>query len=166
MATATETTTHPEPPRHLRHTKAPTLVFKNVQEVDRYVALVVEGMIRENNAAGLPTVLGLPTGSTPIGVYRELIRLHEEEDLDFSRVMTFNLDEYWPMDPGSIHSYNLWMRETFFDHVNILEKNIHIPRGDLNREEIDSFCDEYERKIEKAGGVHLQLLGIGRTGHM
>lgn len=166
MATVTPATTSSEPPRHLRHTKAPTLVFRNVQEVDRYVALVIEGLIRENNAAGLPTVLGLPTGSTPIGVYRELIRLHREEDLDFSRVITFNLDEYWPIDHDSIHSYNLWMRKTFFDHVNIPEQNIHIPRGDIPQEDVEAFCDEYERLIEKVGGIHLQLLGIGRTGHI
>jgi glucosamine-6-phosphate deaminase len=150
----------------LRHTKAPTLVFRNAREVDKHAALVIESLIRENNSAGVPTVLGLPTGSTPIGVYRELIRQHKEEELDFSQVVTFNLDEYWPMDPRSIHSYNRWMRETFFDHVNIPEENIHIPQGNLRREEIEAFCEEYERAIEKAGGIDLQLLGIGRTGHI
>ena len=152
--------------QYLHQTRIPTLLLEGPRDVDRHVALVVEGLIRENNSAGLPTVLGLPTGSTPIGVYRELIRLHEEEDLDFSRVITFNLDEYWPMPPDSIHSYNRWMRETFFDHVNIPEENIHIPKGDLKSHEVDAFCDEYEQKIERAGGIDLQLLGIGRTGHI
>lgn len=152
--------------QYLRHTKIPTLLFQNAKEVDKHVALIVEGLIRENNSAGLPTVLGLPTGSTPIGVYRELIRLHHDEDLDFSRVVTFNLDEYWPMDHNSIHSYNRWMRETFFDHVNISEGNIHIPRGDIPRQDVEAFCDDYERAIERAGGIQLQLLGIGRTGHV
>ena len=95
--------------QYLRHTKVHTLVFKTAREVDKHVALVVEGLIRENNSAGVHTVLGLPTGSTPIGVYRELIRLHREEDLDFSNVVTFNLDEYWPMEKDSIHSYNRWI---------------------------------------------------------
>jgi glucosamine-6-phosphate deaminase len=141
-------------------------MFPNASEVDRHVALVVESLIRENNSAGVPTVLGLPTGSTPIGVYRELIRLHREENLDFSRVITFNLDEYFPMPPQSIHSYHRWMRANFFDHVNIPEENIHIPKGDIPAEEVDAFCEEYERAIERAGGIQLQLLGIGRTGHI
>jgi len=155
-----------QPAQQLRHTKAPTLAFDTASEVDSYVALVVEGTIRENNAAGLPTVLGLPTGSTPIGVYRELIRLHREDDLDFSQVTTFNLDEYWPMDPASIHSYNRWMRETFFDHVNVPEDNIHVPQGTIDRNDVEAYCDEYERAIEKAGGIQIQLLGIGRSGHI
>lgn len=166
---SSETTAHclaPHATQYLRQTRIPTLLLDSPRDVDRHVALVVEGLIRENNSAGLPTVLGLPTGSTPIGVYRELIRLHEEEDLDLSHVITFNLDEYWPMDPSSIHSYNRWMRETFFNHVNIPEENIHIPRGDLKADEIDAFCEDYERKIEQAGGIDLQLLGIGRTGHI
>ncbi len=141
-------------------------MFESSAEADKHVALVVESLIRENNSAGMPTVLGLPTGSTPIGVYRELIRLHQEEDLDFSQVVTFNLDEYYPMDPTSIHSYRRWMNETFFDHVNIPEENIHIPQGDLPRDEVDDFCDEYEREIERAGGIDIQLLGIGRSGHI
>src|SRR5262245_1068833 len=152
--------------QYLRSTKIPTLMFHNAAEVDKHVALVVESLIRENNSAGVPTVLGLPTGSTPIGVYRELIRLHREEGLDFSQVITFNLDEYFPMSPGSIHSYNRWMRANFFDHVNIPEENINIPRGDLPAEDVDAYCEEYEHAIEHVGGIQLQLLGIGRTGHI
>jgi glucosamine-6-phosphate deaminase len=149
-----------------RHTKVPTLVFENSHDVAFHVAKIVEALIRERGADGKQTVLGLPTGSTPIGVYRELIRMHREESLDFSNVVTFNLDEYWPLDPNSIHSYNRWMRETFFDHVNIPPENIHIPRGDLKSREIDQFCQDYELQIEEAGGIDLQLLGIGRTGHI
>jgi len=152
--------------QYLRHTKLPSLMFRNAREAAKHVALVIESLIRENNSAGIPTVLGLPTGSTPIGVYRELIRLHREEGLDFSQVITFNLDEYWPMSPDSIHSYQRWMRVNFFDHVNIPEENIHIPRGDIPLEEVDAFCEEYERQIEKVGGIDVQLLGIGRTGHI
>jgi glucosamine-6-phosphate deaminase len=150
----------------MRHTRVPTLVFKNAREVDRHVALVVESLIRENNSAGLRTVLGLPTGSTPIGVYRELARLHREEGLDFSNVVTFNLDEYWPMEKESIHSYHRFMREAFFDRVNIPPENIHIPDGTIPLRDVDSFCEAYERAIEKAGGIDLQILGIGRTGHI
>jgi glucosamine-6-phosphate deaminase len=150
----------------VRHTKIPTVVFENSRRVDRHVALVIESLIRENNSAGEPTVLGLPTGSTPIGVYRELIRLHEEEDLDFSNVVTFNLDEYLPMDPGSIHSYHRFMRENFFDHVNVPEENVHIPKGNVPLERVDAYCDEYEREIDRVGGIDIQLLGIGRTGHI
>lgn len=152
--------------QYLRNTKIPTLMLHNAAEVDKHVALVVEGLIRENNSAGVPTVLGLPTGSTPIGVYRELIRLHRDEGLDFSHVITFNLDEYFPMASTSIHSYNRWMRANLFDHVNIPEENINIPRGDLPADEVDAFCEEYERAIERVGGIQLQLLGIGRTGHI
>lgn len=152
--------------QYVRHTRIPTLMFRNATEVDRHVALVVESLIRENNSAGVPTVLGLPTGSTPIGVYRELVRLHKEEGLDFSNVVTFNLDEYFPMSPRSIHSYNRWMRANFFDHVNVREENINIPRGDLAPEEVEAFCEEYERAIERAGGIQLQILGIGRNAHI
>ena len=166
MTTKTPPRRSTQTAQYLRHTKVPTLVFANAREVAKHVAIVIESLIRENNSAGVPTVLGLPTGSTPIGVYRELIRLHHEEDLDLSQVITFNLDEYWPIPSDSIHSYNRWMRETFFDHVNILEENIHLPRGDLPLDAVAAFCEEYERKIEKAGGIQLQLLGIGRTGHI
>ena len=150
----------------MRNTKIPTLMFRTASEADKHVALVVDNLIRENNSTGTPTVLGLPTGSTPIGVYRELARLHREEGLDFSQVVTFNLDEYWPMDPDSIQSYNRWMRANFFDHVNIPAESIHIPRGDIPLEEVDAFCEDYEREIDKYGGIQLQLLGIGRTGHI
>ena len=136
-----------QPAKCLLHTKIPTRLFMSSQDVDQYVASIVVELIRENNSAGLPTVLGLPTGSTPIGVYRELIRQYDEEDLDFSKVITFNLDEYWPMSPKSDHSYRRWMNESFFDHVNILDDNIHIPRGELSRDAVEIFCEEYEREI-------------------
>jgi glucosamine-6-phosphate deaminase len=164
--TSGQASPHAAPAQALRHTKVPTLIFGNTREVDQHVALVVVSLIRENNSAGLKTVLGLPTGSTPIGVYRELIRLHREEALDFSNVVTFNLDEYWPMPKDSIHSYNRFMRETFFDHVNIPPQNIHIPDGTIPLRDADAFCDAYEHAIEKAGGIDLQILGIGRTGHI
>ncbi len=152
--------------RFVRHTKVPTVIFETSSELAKYVASVVAKLIRAKNEAKTPVILGLPTGSTPLGVYRELIRLHNEEQLDFSNVITFNLDEYWPMDPESIHSYHKFMRENFFDHVNVKPENIHIPRGDIAAEDVDAYCEEYERTIEKFGGLDLQLLGIGRSGHI
>src|SRR5437773_1799189 len=151
---------------YVPHTKIPTLVFPTSTQASRHVALMIESLIRQNNSANRPTVLGLATGSTPVGLYRELIRLHKEAGLDFSRVVTFNLDEYYPMAPEDIHSYNRWMRETFFDHVNIPEKNIHIPDGLTPLEEVEEYCARYEQLIRRAGGIDLQILGIGRTGHV
>src|SRR5205085_12299155 len=124
----------------------------------RHLALMIESMIRQNNSAGRSTVLGLPTGSTPLGLYRELIRLHKENSLDFSRVVTFNLDEYYPMRPESPHSYNRWMREALFDHLNVPVENIHIPDGTIRPEDADDFCARYELQIKKAGGIDLQIL--------
>ena len=117
------------------------------------------------HAAGKATVLGLATGSTPVGLYRELIRLHKDEGLDFSRVVTFNLDEYYPMPKEDPHSYFRWMHETFFSHINIQWNNIHIPDGTVVQDEVDAFCAEYEKKIRASGGIDVQILGIGRTGH-
>jgi glucosamine-6-phosphate deaminase len=114
----------------------------------------------------LHAVLGLATGSTPIGVYRELIRLHREEGLSFSNVVTFNLDEYYPMAPDSIHSYHRFMWENLFDHIDIRPENVHIPRGDVPREEVEAFCAEYEQAIRAAGGIDFQILGVGKTGHI
>jgi glucosamine-6-phosphate deaminase len=111
-------------------------------------------------------VLGLATGSTPIGVYRELIRMHREEGLSFADVVTFNLDEYYPMAKDSVHSYHRYMWENLFAHVDIDPDNVHIPPGDLPREQLDEACLRYELEIERAGGVDFQLLGIGKTGHI
>ncbi len=151
---------------YVPHTKIPTLVFPTSAQASRHVALMIESLIRQNNSAGRPTVLGLATGSTPVGLYRELIRLHKEAGLDFSRVVTFNLDEYCPMEPDDPHSYNRWMRETFFNHVNIRAENIHIPDGTIPLAEVDEYCARYEQLIRRAGGIDLQILGIGRTGHI
>lgn len=146
--------------------RAPVLIFDSPGEVATQVAQRIANLIEERQAVGQQFVLGLPTGSTPIGVYQELIRMHEEEGLDFSNVVTFNLDEYYPMDPESLQSYHRFMAENFFDHVNIPEENIHIPRGDIPRKEVERHCIEYEHAIEKAGGIDLMLLGIGRSGHV
>lgn len=143
-----------------------TLVFRTARDASRHAAHLVERLVRDNAAAGRPTVLGLATGSTPVGFYRELIRLHRDEGLDLSAVVTFNLDEYFPIPGDDAHSYRLWMHETFFDHVNIRPENIHIPDGTLKPEAVEDFCTRYEADIEAAGGIDLQILGIGRTGHI
>src|SRR3954447_15710644 len=151
---------------YVSHTKIPTLVFPTSAQASRHVALMIESLIRQNNSANRPTVLGLATGSTPVGLYRELIRLHKEAGLDFSRVVTFNLDEYYPIQPDDPHSYHRWMHETFFDHVNILPQNIHIPDGTIRPQDAEDYCARYEQLIRRTGGIDLQILGIGRTGHI
>lgn len=152
---------HPVP-----HTRTPVLRFVNALAASQYVAREIDKLIRSRNAAGKATVLGLATGSTPVGLYRELIRLHEEEKLDFSNVVTFNLDEYLPMQREDSQSYFRFMHETLFNHVNVKAQNIHIPDGTWPVEEIDERCAEYEKKIKAAGGIDIQILGIGRTGHI
>ncbi|MBV9122588.1 MAG: glucosamine-6-phosphate deaminase, partial [Planctomycetes bacterium] len=151
---------------YVPNTKIPTLVFPTSVQASRHVALMIESLIRQNNSARRPTVLGLPTGSTPVGLYRELIRLHQEAGLDFSQVITFNLDEYYPMAPDDMQSYRRWMQETLFDHINLAPENIHIPDGTIPKEEIQDYCAEYEQMIRRAGGIDLQILGVGRTGHI
>lgn len=109
-------------------------------------------------------VLGLATGSTPVGTYQELIRMHREDGLDFSKVVSFNLDEYYSITPDNSQSYNYFMFENLFNHVNIEKGNINIPDGQAL--DIKTYCNEYDNKIEKIGGIDLQLLGIGVNGHI
>ena len=143
-----------------------TVIVENHDELGRLVAARIAELIRERAAERRPAVLGLATGSTPIGVYRELIRLHREEGLSFRQVLSFNLDEYYPMDPGSLHSYHRFMWENFFSHLDIPRENVRIPRGDLPRAQAKEECRRHEEAIHAAGGIDLQLLGIGRTGHI
>src|SRR5687767_10846546 len=158
------------PSRVREHTAAreriPTFVLDEHEDIAHVVASRIATLIRERERAGRQIVLGLATGSTPIGVYRELIRLHREEGLSFRNVVTFNLDEYYPMLPDSIHSYHRFMWENLFDHVDVRRENVHIPRGDIPRDEVDAACKQYERDIAAAGGIDFQLLGVGKTGHI
>ena len=157
------------PPQTLRDAqlvRTPTRVFRHSAEAVRHVVLMIENLIRERNSAGQRTVLGLPTGSTPVSVYRELVRLHREEDLDFGRVVTFNLDEYFPIRPDEVQSYHRFMHDNLFDHVNIDPANVHIPDGTRSFEQVADDCEEYEHQIRRHGGLDLVLLGIGRTGHI
>jgi len=143
-----------------------TVVVDDHDALGRQVAHRIAQVIRANQRTQKPTVLGLATGSTPIGVYRELIRLHREEGLSFADVISFNLDEYYPMDPGSIHSYHRFMWENLFGEIDIHLENVHIPRGDVPRECVAEECHRYEAAIRASGGIDLQILGIGRTGHI
>ena len=143
-----------------------TIVVEDHEQIAQLVANRIATLIRERQAAGQRAVLGLATGSTPIGVYRELIRMHREEGLSFAGVVTFNLDEYYPMPPDSIHSYHRFMWENFFSHVDINPKNVHIPTGSASRETVDEEARRYEDEIRRAGGIDFQILGIGKTGHI
>ncbi|NLR94497.1 MULTISPECIES: glucosamine-6-phosphate deaminase [Flammeovirga] len=143
-----------------------TLTFNTSADASVVIAHEIADLIRDKASKGENAVLGLATGSSPLKVYDELIRLHKEEGLSFKNVITFNLDEYYPMQPDSVHSYVRFMNENLFDHIDIQEKNIHIPDGTLAMEDVYAFCADYEAKIKQAGGLDLQILGIGRTGHI
>jgi glucosamine-6-phosphate deaminase len=141
------------------------VVKKNHEEVSREGVRVVAGLLREKPSC----TLGLATGSTPLLLYRELIRMYEEEGLDLSKVTTFNLDEYIGLPPSHPQSYHYFMYEHLFRHVNIPERFIHIPSGmvDVNDiQRIHRFCEWYEKRIVECGGIDLQLLGVGANGHI
>jgi len=146
--------------------RIPVSVFGSSATASAAVAAEIAALIRERARQGRHAVLGLATGSTPQGVYEELVRLHTHEGLSFKNVITFNLDEYWPMDSGAMQSYRRFMREHLFDHVDIAPQNANVPDGSAPRDRVQRFCEEYEQRIRDAGGIDLQLLGIGRTGHV
>src|ERR1700744_3525241 len=149
-----------------RYEKLPVTVYKNQQEASLAVAGRIAALIRKKSEKGEKAVLGLATGATPIGVYAELVRQHREEGLSFANVITFNLDEYFPMQPTAVQSYVTFMNENLFNHVDIKKENIHIPDGTLPQDEVAAFCLNYEKQITDLGGLDLQILGIGRTGHI
>lgn len=146
--------------------KMAVTVHPSAAAASEAVAGEIAALIRERAAAGKRVVLGLATGSTPCGVYEELVRLHQEEGLSFANVVTFNLDEYWPMKPEELQSYHRFMNEYLFDHIDIDRANVHVPDGTLALEEVGPSCRRYEEMIAEAGGIDIQLLGIGRTGHI
>jgi glucosamine-6-phosphate deaminase len=146
--------------------RIPTHIFSDSDSASKSVAKEIADLIRKNNQASKPSVLGLATGSSPKKVYQELIRIHREEGLSFKNVITFNLDEYHPMEPDSIQSYVRFMKEQLFDHIDIPVTNYHLPDGTLSLEKIPEFCRDYESKIERLGGFDYYLLGIGRNGHI
>ncbi len=149
-----------------RFEKVPVQIYEKPAEAVKAIACEIAELIRTNAAQNKKCVLGLATGSSPIKLYQELVRMHKEEGLSFKNVVTFNLDEYLPMPKESVHSYHYFMHHHLFDHIDIEPKNIHIPDGTLKSDEIENFCKEYEQAIETAGGIDIQILGIGRTGHI
>lgn len=149
-----------------RFEKLPVSVFENPKAASISVAKRIGNLIKEKQQNNTYAVLGLATGATPIAVYAELVRMHKEEGLSFKNVITFNLDEYYPMQPDAAQSYVSFMNENLFDHIDIDKKNVNIPDGTLKLEDIPAFCLAYEKKITDAGGLDIQILGIGRTGHI
>jgi glucosamine-6-phosphate deaminase len=149
-----------------RFEKIPTQVFPNAVEGSKSVAKEIADLIRQRAGEGKMCVLGLATGSSPTSVYGELVRMHKEEGLSFKNVATFNLDEYYPIQPDALQSYVRFMNEYLFDHIDIDPDNVHIPDGTLEKHDVAEFCEEYENKIQELGGLDIQILGIGRTGHI
>lgn len=141
-------------------------IFPNFSAGSRFSAQEVAALIKEKQDQGIPCVLGLATGSTPKTLYAELIRLHKEEGLSFKNVVAFNLDEYYPMDRNALQSYHRFMRVNLFDHIDIDPKNCHIPSGEWPKEKVKEYCAQYEQMIADAGGIDLQILGIGVNGHI
>ncbi|MDG1212555.1 MAG: glucosamine-6-phosphate deaminase [Flavobacteriaceae bacterium] len=143
-----------------------TIIHENSQEASYYVAQEIISLVSQRQKEGKKMVLGLATGSTPIKVYDYLVQAHKEQGVSFSNVISFNLDEYFPMHSESIHSYVRFMREHLFDHLDIPAHQINIPDGQQNKESVRAYCQNYEKKIIDAGGIDIQILGIGRTGHI
>ena len=149
-----------------RFEKIHNVIFENAEVASIEVAKEIAELIKLKQSENKPCVLGLATGSSPIKVYEELVRMHQEDGLSFQNVITFNLDEYYPMEKENTQSYWYFMHEYLFNHVDILPENINIPSGTVEASEIHQFCIDYELKIKDAGGLDFQLLGIGRTGHI
>ncbi|RFM32019.1 glucosamine-6-phosphate deaminase [Chitinophaga silvisoli] len=141
-------------------------IYPTAKDGSKAVAQEIAALIKARQAANQKVVLGLATGSTPKYLYAELVRLHKEEGLSFKNVITFNLDEYYPIEPDALQSYNRFMKEQLFNHVDIPLENTHVPDGTIPKEKVKEFAAEYEAKIEAAGGIDLQILGIGTNGHI
>lgn len=149
-----------------RFEKVHNVIFDNSTIASAVVAREIANLIIKKQKENKKCILGLATGSSPIKVYEELVRLHREENLSFKNVITFNLDEYYPMEKEDIQSYHFFMQENLFNYIDILPENIHIPDGTTKEDHVNSFCLKYEKLIQDSGGLDFQLLGIGRTGHV
>lgn len=149
-----------------RYEKLHNVIVSSAAKGSELIAQEIADIIRAKQAKGKNCVLGLATGSSPLSVYAELVRMHKEEGLSFQNVVSFNLDEYWPMGKENLQSYHYFMHENLFDHIDIKPENIHIPDGEVKANQVRAYCQAYEAKIEAAGGLDFQLLGIGRTGHI
>ena len=146
--------------------RIPVKIYGSIKEGSAFIAQEIAKLIKEKQAAGKTCVLGLATGSSPKYLYAELVRLHKEEGLSFKNVVSFNLDEYYPLDNDALQSYNRFMKVNLFNHVDIDPANIHIPNGEIKKEDVKEYCVKYEAEIEAAGGIDLQILGIGNNGHI
>jgi glucosamine-6-phosphate deaminase len=146
--------------------RIPVQIFTTPCEGARWVAQQLASEIRKKAAAGEKCVLGLATGSTPKLLYAELVRLHREEGLSFQHVIAFNLDEYYPIEQDALQSYNRFMKTHLFSKVDILPANCFIPDGEVPKEKIKEHCARYEKAIVEAGGIDMQILGIGVNGHI
>ena len=146
--------------------KIPTIIYSDAVTASKQLAEEIANLIKERKEAGGKAVLGLATGSTPVDLYRELIRMHQEEDLGFQNVITFNLDEYYGLHKDHRESYSRYMHRQLFDHIDIPKSQIHIPDGTLDRDKVYRYCLDYEERIKECGGIDLQILGIGRSGHI
>jgi len=158
--------TGPPTSAHSRFEHVPLAVYASSAEASQSVAREIAVLIRERQKAKRTAVLGLATGSTPLALYAELVRIHKEEGLSFSNVVTFNLDEYYPIQPTSPRSYRHYMQAHLFDHVDIPAASINMPDGTAPAASVDAQCRDYEERIQAAGGIDFQVLGIGRTGHI
>ncbi|WP_019989594.1 glucosamine-6-phosphate deaminase [Rudanella lutea] len=150
----------------ITYEKIPTHIYADAKAASRAVAHEIADLIRQKQGEGKPCILGLATGSSPKTVYAELVRMHREEGLSFRNVVSFNLDEYYPMEPDSLQSYWRFMREQLFDHVDIPAENYHVPDGTIRYDKVAEFVKRYEEMIAEAGGLDFQLLGIGGNGHI
>ena len=149
-----------------RFEKLHTVTFENSNEASLLIAREICNLIKSKQEKKKNCVIGFATGSSPTKVYQEIIRIHKEESLSFYNVIAFNLDEYYPINKDDNNSYHHFMNENLFDHIDIPKENINIPSGEISEKEIKKFCSSYEKKIDKNGGIDIQLLGIGRTGHI
>lgn len=146
--------------------KIPTHIFENQKDASVVIAQKIAETIKEKQAKNEVCVLGLATGSSPKEVYKELVRLHKEEGLSFANVVTFNLDEYYPLSKSAVQSYDNFMKVNLFNHIDIKPENINIPDGEIEKDAVKEYCKAYEEKIDSYGGIDLQILGIGNNGHI
>ena len=146
--------------------KIPVKIFSNSQEGSVYVATQIANLIKEKEAEGKKCVIGLATGSSPKGLYAELVKMHKEEGLSFKNVITFNLDQYYPMEKNALQSYHYFMRKNLFEQTDIDPQNYHLPDGMVAKDKVKEHCYNYEKQIQDAGGLDLQILGIGINGHI
>tara|TARA_B100001093_G_scaffold265642_1_gene254102 strand:- start:1648 stop:3555 length:1908 start_codon:yes stop_codon:yes gene_type:complete len=149
-----------------RFEKIHTVIFDNSSIASKLIAREIADLIISKQKKNKECILGLATGSSPITIYNELVKIHQTEKLSFKNVVTFNLDEYYPISKTNKKSYHSFMNHYLFSHIDIKKENIHIPNGELKSNEVLNSCNKYEKKIKKFGGIDFQILGIGRTGHI